>query len=241
MIEIEKLSKRYAKEEVLRSMSFDLLPENTLSVLGKSGCGKTTLLKVLAGLEQADGGSFRVAGEEMLILPSRQRGVVYLSQEPLLFPHLNVFENLAYGLHIRKEKPQLIKQQVELMLDQLALRGHKSKMPEMLSGGQKQRVAFGRAMVINPRIMLLDEPFASLDPSMRMEMQNLFIAMQKRFKITSIFVTHDLKEALIMGHTLGRIENGQMKVYPSRKEFIREAASGVYEEAEFWNKLIQSN
>lgn len=241
MIEIDALSKRYANEEILRSMTFGLLPEKTLCVLGKSGCGKTTLLKIMAGLEQADSGSFRVDGKEMLSLPSRQRGVVYLSQEPLLFPHLNVFDNLAYGLRIRREKPQFIKQQVHILLDQLALNEHKTKMPETLSGGQKQRVAFGRALIINPRIMLLDEPFASLDALMRVEMQQLFLAMQAQFKITSIFVTHDLKEALVMGHAMGRIENGQMKVYSSRKEFIREAGSGAYEEADFWNKLIADN
>ena len=241
MIEVKNLFKRYGHEAILESMSFDLLPESTLSVLGKSGCGKTTLLKILSGLEQADAGSFLVSGEEMFSLPPRLRGVVYLSQEPLLFPHFNVFDNLAYGLRLRKENPQSINRQVDQMLDQLALGDHRDKMPEALSGGQKQRVAFGRALVINPRIMLLDEPFASLDPLMRVEMQNLFMAMQKQCKITSIFVTHDLKEALVMGHSLGRMEGGQMKVYVHRGDFIREPASGVYQEAEFWNKLLTSN
>jgi putrescine transport system ATP-binding protein len=214
-------------------------PHTTLSVLGKSGCGKTTLLKIMAGLEVADNGKFTFNEENMFALQPQQRQTVYLSQEPLLFPHLSVFENIAFGLKIRKIAPQIINEKTNELIEKLGLSEHKNKIPEMLSGGQKQRVSFGRALIINPKLMLLDEPFGSLDAQTRTEMQNLYKKVATEFKISALFVTHDLKEALIMGDEIGQMDKGYFKIYNNKNEFYTNAQSGVKEEIEFWKKLIE--
>ncbi|MBT32967.1 MAG: sulfate ABC transporter ATP-binding protein [Thalassobius sp.] len=238
MIQVDKISKAYANESVLKQVSFSLEVNQTLSVLGKSGCGKTTLLKILAGLEQADSGCFLVNDYNIIGLPPQQREVVYLSQEALLFPHMNVFENIAYGLKVRKLDKVLINSKTEEMLLQLDLQAHKNKMPHQLSGGQKQRVAFGRALIINPKIILLDEPFSSLDVQTREDIQNLFIQLRAKYNITALFVTHDLKEALKMGNQIARMEKGALKLYESVSEFVQSPDSGVEKEIEFWKNLI---
>jgi ABC-type sugar transport system ATPase subunit len=236
MIEVEALCKSYAGERVLSELSFQLSEQQTLSVLGKSGGGKSTLLKIMAGLEEADRGSFRVEQEELLSLPPQERGVVYLSQEPLLFPHLKVADNLAFGLAIRKVPEATIRQKVETLAKQLGLAAHLEKYPAQLSGGQKQRVNFGRALIINPRILLLDEPFGSLDSQTRAEMQALFQKIRQAFAITALFVTHDLKEALLMGDQIGTLVAGQLKVYASPQDFINAPESGAQAEVAFWQQ-----
>ena len=200
MIQVESISKSFGQEKVLKEISFSLEAHQTLSILGKSGCGKTTLLKVLAGLEDANSGKFLVEGIDKLQQTPQKRKVVYISQEPLLFPHMSVVDNIAYGLHVRKIKKEIIHEQVDVMLEQLGLREHSNKFPHQLSGGQKQRVAFGRALIVNPTILLLDEPFSSLDTQTREEMQIFFLAIREKYAITAIFVTHDVKEALLMAN-----------------------------------------
>lgn len=237
MIVIENIHKAYGGEAVLRGVSFELAPASTLSVLGESGCGKSTLLKVMAGIEVPDGGRFLFAGQDMFALPAQRRGVVYLSQEPLLFPHLNVAKNLGYGLMIRHEKPAAIRSQVQDLAAQLGLSEHLHKMPDQLSGGQRQRVSFGRALIINPAAMLLDEPFASLDGRTRSEMQQLYKGISKRYGITSLFVTHDLKEALIMADDIAHMRDGLLHVYPSLRAFAEAPDSGVAGELNFWENF----
>ena len=239
MIELQHISKSYGDEQVLRDISAALPPESTLSILGRSGCGKTTLLKVLAGLEQADAGVFLANGHDLLRIPPQQRGVVYLSQEPLLFPHLDVFANLAYGLRVRKESKRAIQQKVEQLVKPLGIGDQLKKMPHQLSGGQKQRVAFGRALMISPQILLLDEPFGSLDADTRHEMQELFLELRRRFRTTALFVTHDLKEALLMGDHIGRMDEGTLRVFPSVEAFIADPHSGVQGELDFWKRIAK--
>lgn len=241
VIEVKHISKSFGKEQVLHDISFSLMPQQTLSVLGRSGCGKTTLLKIMAGILPAESGSFRIGETEILQLQAQARGVVYLSQEPLLFPHLNVLENIAFGLRIRKIDKTLIQKRVVEMLDALGLGGMSQKMPTELSGGQKQRVAFGRAIIIEPKVLLLDEPFGSLDVETRGDMQALFKELSHNFGITSLFVTHDLKEALVMGDAIGRMVNGRLQVYPDRQAFINDPASGVQEERDFWTQISNEN
>ncbi|MEY3442975.1 MAG: hypothetical protein RLZZ519_1256, partial [Bacteroidota bacterium] len=210
----------------------------TLSLLGKSGCGKTTLLKILAGLEQADEGSFKIDGQEMQTRSPQQRGVVYLSQEPLLFPHLSVFENIAFGLRIRKVKESEIKSRVTHLLTQLGIERHGAKSPMALSGGQRQRVAFGRAIIIHPKILLLDEPFGSLDAETRAEMQELFGQLRKSEQITSLFVTHDLREALTMGDQIGRMAGGKITLYRDAQAFLSQPDMQMQKELGFWKNLL---
>lgn len=237
MIEVTGIQKQYGKESVLKGIDFELPAETTLSLLGRSGCGKTTLLKILAGLEAGDSGSFKIEGEEMLAIRPQDRGVVYLSQEPLLFPHLDVFENIAFGLRIRGLQKQAVQQRVEQLLDQLGLEAQARKAPSMLSGGQKQRAAFGRAIVIHPKILLLDEPFGSLDAETRAEMQVLFQTLRKAEKITSLFVTHDLREAITMGDRFGKMAAGEIRVFDDLQAFLAEPDANIQNELAFWKKL----
>ncbi len=241
MIEIKNLQKSFDQEQVLNGLALELSEKATLSILGKSGCGKSTLLKVMAGLETPDAGSFTVDQKDMFALPPQKRGVVYLSQEPLLFPHLSVANNLAFGLTIRKVGKKEVDKRVGEMAEKIGLSAHLDKKPHQLSGGQKQRASFGRALIINPRIVLLDEPFGSLDAQTREEMQQLFQDIRKEFSITALFVTHDLKEALIMADRIAKMQEGRLKVYASLEEFISSPESGADKEISFWKKYTLSD
>lgn len=238
-LQIHQLHKSYGREAVLRGLDLSLDGRETLSVLGRSGCGKTTLLKVIAGLETADAGAVRLADRDVTRAEPQTRGAVYLYQEPLLFPHLNVRENIAFGLRLRNEPAGEVRRRVDEMLEDLELTPHARKMPTQLSGGQRQRVAFGRAVIIRPALLLLDEPFASLDVEIRGAMQQVFKCLVKRYEIAAIFVTHDLKEALLMGDRIAFMKEGRLHAYDSREAFIRDPDIGVLEEIAFWKGLLK--
>lgn len=237
LLSVHHINKKYNQEQVLSDVNLTIEAKHTLSVLGKSGCGKTTLLKILAGIEVQDKGTIILNNINIDALPPNQRKIVYMSQEPLLFPHLNVFENIAFGLRIRKEKDGIIKVKVDELIDALGLTAHRLKMPEQLSGGQKQRVNFGRALVINPPLLLLDEPFGNLDTQTRAEMQLLFKEIATQFSSSAIFVTHDIKEALIMGDSVGYMKEGSLKTYADKQSFITDSDTGVQQELAFWKNL----
>lgn len=236
LLHVDHISKAFGAQQVLQPVTFTLRQKQVLSVLGASGSGKTTLLKIIAGLETPDTGRIVLDGQDITGLPPQQRGIVYLYQEALLFPHLTVAGNIGFGLRLRKKPNALIREQVAAMLERLELGEEADKMPDQLSGGQKQRVAFGRALIISPRVLLLDEPFAALDSQTRGRMQALFKEVAADYDITALFVTHDLKEALIMGDELAVIREGQWTPYPDRKAFLQDPATGVREEIEFWNQ-----
>ncbi len=234
---VRGLAKAFASEQVLDGITFDLARNETLAILGRSGCGKTTLLKILAGLTASDAGSVRLGGRTLDGLPPQARGVVYLYQEPLLFPHLDVFENVAFGLRLRRVAAGELRGRVDEMLAALGLETHARKRPTQLSGGQRQRVAFGRALIVNPTLLLLDEPFGNLDAEIRTDMQRLFQGIARRFAITSLFVTHDLKEALLMGDRLALLRTGRLTMYPSREAFVNDPETGASRERDFWLSL----
>jgi ABC-type Fe3+/spermidine/putrescine transport system ATPase subunit len=196
------------------------------------------MLKILGGLLKPDTGKIILDGQDISNLDAEKRNIVYLYQEDLLFPHLNVFENIAFGLRIKKQKEEHIQSKVKEMLELLELENHGQKMPHQLSGGQRQRVSFGRAIIINPALLLLDEPFGSLDAGTRQRMQQLFKDIAHKFKITSLFVTHDLKEAILMGDEIAFMDRGKLKVYKNTEEFIADPSTGVQSEIGFWEKLI---
>lgn len=240
MLQVTDIEKKFKNEPVLNGVSFNLNEGKTLSILGKSGCGKTTLLKIIAGLEQPDSGEIQLASQVINDIAPNKRGVVYLYQESLLFPHLNVWENIAFGLRLKKDLTEdVIKERVLKMIIDLDLEAHAAKMPEQLSGGQKQRVSFGRALIINPKLLLLDEPFGNLDAETRGHMQLLFKQVAKQYNITAVFVTHDLKEAVLMGDELGYMISGKLKVYSSKAEFMADDATGIKQEMEFWEGLTK--
>ncbi len=236
-LQIQHIEKTFGTEQVLHDLSLELERGKLLSVLGRSGSGKTTLLKILAGLEQADRGTVLIDGQDQAGIPPHQRNVVYLYQEPLLFPHLNVEENIAFGLRLRKEDPAKIKEKVHQLLEHLELADQAGKRPFQLSGGQRQRIAFGRAIIINPKVLLLDEPFGALDTETRSNMQQLLQGIVGEFGITSIFVTHDLKEALLLGDEIAMMQEGQLTKYKNKQAFIDDKQTGVQQELAFWQQI----
>lgn len=231
------LSNSFGKFQVLKGVDLHFEKGQTLSILGKSGCGKSTLLKVIAGLEKGQG-HVEIDGEDVSDASTQKRKIIYLYQEALLFPHLNVFENVAFGLRIQKKANKEINALVEEMLEQLQLTEHKLKFYSELSGGQKQRVAFGRALIIKPKMLLLDEPFGNLDSDTRQQMQQLFKKVSGENNITSVFVTHDLKEALLMGNQWAFMESGKLDVFTSKYDFINDPRTGAAQEKAFWENLI---
>lgn len=233
----EGLTKSYGKEPVLRGVSLTLPRAQTLSILGRSGCGKTTLLKIVAGLIAPDAGRLALGGVDVTDAPPQSRNIVYLYQEPLLFPHLNVEQNVAFGLELRLRPASEIAAAVDPLLEELDLATLRRRMPHELSGGQRQRVAFGRALVVGPAVLLLDEPFSSLDAETRGNMQQLFKRMAAKHGITSIFVTHSLKEAIVMGDEIAHLLSGALTAYAGLSELIADPRSGVAEEMAFWDSL----
>lgn len=237
LLQVEHIKKQFDNEHVLQNISFSIRNNETLGILGKSGCGKTTLLKIIAGLIDSDGGNILLDNKSINRLPAHKRDIVYLYQEPLLFPHLNVFENIAFGLRLRKKENSEIKKSVQEMIIALGLDTQENKMPHQLSGGQKQRVAFGRAIIINPKILLLDEPFGNLDAETRTNMQQIFKKISGTYHISSLFVTHDLKEVLLIGDRFAYMQNGNLKVYETRDEFINDDITGIKNEIDFWKTM----
>lgn len=236
-LEIKQVSKRFNREEVVKDLNLSLEKHKTLSILGQSGCGKTTMLKIIGGLVKPDAGTLELDGTLINDKKPEQRNIVYLYQEDLLFPHLTVFENIAFGLRLKKRPETEVNEKVTAMIQSLELQDQATKMPHQLSGGQRQRVSFGRAIIINPALLLLDEPFGSLDAGTRKRMQLLFKKIAKEFSITSLFVTHDLKEAILMGDEIAFMRSGNLKVYKRKQDFIEDDSTGVKQEIEFWNTL----
>lgn len=236
-LEVKNIVKSFGHEQVVKDLTFSLDAKKTLSILGKSGCGKTTMLKTIGGLVSPDSGGIRLKGEDITHKKPEKRNIVYLYQEDLLFPHLNAFENIAFGLRLKKIPDSTIKERVRHMFNSLELEAQSQKMPNQLSGGQRQRVSFGRAIITNPSLLLLDEPFGSLDAGTRQRMQHLFKKLAEEFDITSLFVTHDLKEAVLMGDEIGFMQAGILKVYTDKNDFISDPETGVKDEIEFWGGL----
>jgi len=234
---VEGLSVSYGQHSILRDVALSVSLGETLVVLGESGCGKTSLLRAIAGLIPVQAGCIQIRGQDVQKLPPQSRGTVYLDQEPLLFEHLTVAENIGFAPRLRGVSAQQIAAELNDLLSAIDLTAHAHKRDAQLSGGQKQRVAFARAILAHPQVLLLDEPFGSLDGRTRQQMQQLFRDLSRRYALTSVFVTHDLREALVVGDTFCRMANGVLKASPSRQAFIDDPASGVTSEARFWSSI----
>lgn len=235
VLRVRSLSNHFDNIRVLSDVNFDLFHAETLAVLGESGCGKTTLLRILAGLIPFDTGTVELGGRSLNGVTPRDRAIVYLDQESLLFEHLTVYENIAFAMRMKRRSQQEIDTSVTAMLQSIDLTEHARKRSWQLSGGQKQRVAFARAVLSYPQVLLLDEPFCSLDGRNRHRMQSLFQEICKRYQITAIFVTHDLKEALLLGSRFALMSAGQLRIYESKHEFSSDQATGIPEEIRFWS------
>ena len=198
LIELKNLTKNFEDQQVLRGINLDVYENEFLTLLGPSGCGKTTTLRIIAGFEEPSSGQVLFNGIEISKVPPYKREVNTVFQKYALFPHMNVFENIAFGLNIKKMDKNVIRQKVERMLKLVGLEGFGSRDVTLLSGGQQQRVAIARALVNEPKVLLLDEPLGALDAKMRKDMQRELKKIQQEVGITFIYVTHDQEEALSM-------------------------------------------
>ena len=208
IIEVMGLNKSFGKTQVLHDISFYIRDNEFITLLGPSGCGKTTTLRILGGFEEADTGEVTFEGRNLLSLPPHERPLNTVFQRYALFPHLNVFDNIAFGLSIKKLPRAEIVERVARALQTVDLTGYESRDIDQLSGGQMQRIAIARAIVNRPKVLLLDEPLGALDLKMRKEMQVELKQMQRDLGITFVYVTHDQEEALTMSDTIIVMKDG---------------------------------
>ena len=211
-LELKEIKKSFTEgEAVLDNISLEISKGEFITLLGSSGCGKTTTLRIIAGLEQPDAGSVWLDGREVTGLEPNQRDVNTVFQNYALFPHMNVAENIGYGLKLKKVPKSEIRKKVSQMLELVQLEGYERRKPSELSGGQKQRVAIARALVNNPKILLLDEPLGALDLQLRRAMQIELKHLQKKLGITFIYITHDQEEAINMSDRIAVMRDGRIE------------------------------
>ncbi|WP_209443717.1 ABC transporter ATP-binding protein [Paenibacillus camerounensis] len=212
IISFDQVTKQYDDEEaVLKGVSFEIERGKFYTLLGPSGCGKTTILRLIAGFAEPTEGSIYLNGKMINHIPANERQVNTVFQDYALFPHLDVFENVAFGLRIKKLKKDVITQKVQEALRFVNLVGYEQRAINEMSGGQRQRVAIARAIVNEPQVLLLDEPLSALDLKLRTEMQYILREMQQRLGITFIFVTHDQEEALAMSDWIFVMNKGKIE------------------------------
>ena len=211
-LELKEIKKSFTEgEAVLDNISLEISKGEFITLLGSSGCGKTTTLRIIAGLEQPDAGSVWLDGREVTGLEPNQRDVNTVFQNYALFPHMNVAENIGYGLKLKKVPKSEIRKKVSQMLELVQLEGYEKRKPSELSGGQKQRVAIARALVNNPKVLLLDEPLGALDQQLRRAMQIELKHLQKKLGITFIYITHDQEEAINMSDRIAVMRDGRIE------------------------------
>ncbi len=197
-------------KEILKNINIDINKQEMLALLGPSGCGKSTTLRIIAGIEESNKGEIYIAGKLVNELPTQKRNAVLVFQDYLLFPHLSVEKNIAFGLNAQKYEKKLISEKVKELIDMVELKGQEKKYPYQLSGGQQQRVAIARALAVNPDILLLDEPFSNLDPILRDSMQEFVSKIHKQTNTTTIIVTHSKEEAFKMCDRIAIMFEGEI-------------------------------
>lgn len=218
LLEIRGVSKSFGTRVVLHGISLDIAAGEFLTILGESGSGKTTLLRLIAGFERLDAGEIWMAGERLDRFPPYRRKVNTVFQSYALFPHLSVFENIAYGMRIQRVAKTEINQRVRQALDMVKMGEYVHSSPVKLSGGQQQRVALARALVNRPQVLLLDEPLSALDANLRRQMQLELKSLQREVGITFLFVTHDQEEAMALSDRIALLRAGQMEQVASPRE-----------------------
>jgi ABC-type Fe3+/spermidine/putrescine transport system ATPase subunit len=218
LLSIQKVEKQFAKRPVLRGISLEVASGEFLTILGESGSGKTTLLRLMAGFEQLDGGEIWMGGERLDEIPAYRRPVNTVFQSYAIFPHLSVFENVAYGLRAKLVPPNEIPGRVTQALGMVKMSEFTQSVPSRLSGGQQQRVALARALVNRPRVLLLDEPLSALDANLRRQMQIELKSLQREVGITFIFVTHDQEEAMALSDRIALLRAGKLEQVAEPRE-----------------------
>ena len=214
-LEIDRVTKRFGTVDAVSSVSLTVAPGEFMALLGPSGSGKTTLLRVVGGLDQPDEGSLRFDGQDLTSVPARERRVGFVFQHYALFRHMTVAQNIAFGLDVRPSRTRParkeINSRVEALLARMQLEGLGKRYPAQLSGGQRQRVALARALAIEPRILLLDEPFGALDAKVRKDLRQWLRALHDETKLTTIMVTHDQDEALALADRIAVMNKGEIE------------------------------
>ncbi|MBI4166882.1 MAG: ABC transporter ATP-binding protein [Acidobacteria bacterium] len=222
IVELRGVSKSYAGHTALENFSLEVRGGEFLTLLGPSGSGKTTILRLVAGFDQPQAGQIFIEGRDASALPPYQRNVNTVFQHYALFPHLTVFENVSFGLQQKKAPRADLRQRVKSVLEVVDLPGKAERDPNQLSGGEKQRVALARAVVLEPAVLLLDEPLGALDEKLRRQMQVELKRLHERLKITFIFVTHDQEEALVMADRVAVLNRGRLEqVGPAEEIYAR--------------------
>ena len=211
LLRIRGLSKSYDDTQILKGIDLDIYDGEFLTLLGPSGCGKTTLLRLIGGFEMPDTGSMQLDGVDITSLPAEKRPINTVFQQYALFPHMSVFDNIAYGLKLKKVPKDEIKTRVKEALEMVQLEHTINRRPQDLSGGQQQRIAIARAVVNRPKMLLLDEPLSALDAKMRVQMQSELKRLQRELGITFVFVTHDQEEALSMSDRIAVMKAGEFQ------------------------------
>ncbi|CAM2851286.1 ABC transporter ATP-binding protein [Erysipelothrix tonsillarum] len=210
-IKINNAVKRYGDNTILSNLSVDIKEGEFFTLLGPSGCGKTTLLRMIAGFNTIEGGTFAFNDKIINDMPPANRNIGMVFQNYAIFPHLTVYENVAFGLKNRKLDSQTIDKAVNKMLKTMQIEEYKDRMPEKLSGGQQQRVALARAIVIEPDVLLMDEPLSNLDAKLRIDMRTAIKEIQQSVNITTVYVTHDQEEAMSVSDRIAVMEGGDIQ------------------------------
>lgn len=228
MLELKKIRKSYEGIEVLKNINLKIEKGEIVSILGPSGCGKTTLLNLILGLTQVSEGRIIFDGEDITQMPMEKRGFNIVFQDYALFPNLNVYENIVYGL---KNKPNIsTTKEVQDLINLLGLGKHLTKKIEELSGGQKQRTALARTLVMKPKILLLDEPLSALDGVIKESIKQKIKEIARDFKLTTIIVTHDPEEALTLSDKVLIVNEGQISQFGTPEEIIKKPANNFVSE-----------
>ena len=224
-LSIENVSVAYGGTRVLTDVTLDVARGELVALLGSSGCGKTTLLRSIAGFVTPQAGRIRVDGRDITALPPEKRGTAMMFQSYALWPHMTVAGNIGYGLRMRGASKDAIGRRVGEMLSLLQMQGFGPRPVTQLSGGQRQRVALGRALAVDPKLLLLDEPMSNLDYKVRIELRHELRALQKRIGITAVYVTHDREEALTLADRIAVLDAGNVVQYGSPEEIFHQPAS----------------
>ncbi len=225
MVELQDVSKSFGSFTALRHVSFEIREGEFMTFLGPSGCGKTTCLRLISGFDTPTSGRIVIGGEDVTLVPPYRRDVNQVFQSYALFPHLTIYENIAFGLRMKKVSAGDIKKRVDNVVEMTALTQFVDRKPAQMSGGQRQRVALARAIVCEPKVLLLDEPLSALDAKLRSQMRIELKHLQKRLGITFIFVTHDQEEALTMSDRVAVINGGQVEQIGTVNEIYYQPAT----------------
>jgi sulfate transport system ATP-binding protein len=238
---IENISKRFEQFNALNQVNLEIKNGSLVALLGPSGSGKSTLLRVLAGLENPDAGRVWLNGQDTTQVPLQKREIGFVFQNYALFPHLTVSQNIAFGLEIRDINSSRKTQRVQELLQLMQLEKFADRYPNQLSGGQRQRVALARALAVEPKVLLLDEPFAALDAKIRKQLRNWLRNLHQHISVTTVFVTHDHIEAFELAHEIVVLENGNIVQIGTPQEIIDHPANPFVTNFLDINKNVYSN